>query len=81
MAKKTKAISGKKALISQIESKLTESLTDFPKKYSDKKYKKILHKAGKLISHSIATEPKETKAKKRAKKSTEKKETIKVHTA
>jgi hypothetical protein len=74
MAKKVKQTSQKsirKTLLSQIEGKLSETLKDFPKKLSEKKYKKKIHKAGKILAGSIAIKPVkvEVKEEKRSKKS------------
>ncbi len=81
MAKKIKQKSIRKNLISQIEVKLSESLMDLPKKYNEKKYKKILHKAGKIISYSIATKPVKAESKVSKKKSENKKEKIEAQSS
>jgi hypothetical protein len=76
MAKKVKSTSQKslkKTLLKQIEVKLTESLIDFPKKISAKKYKKTIHKAGKLLTDSIALKPVKATTKSDKKKSGKKK--------
>jgi len=76
MAKKIKNTtqkSLKKALLGQIENKLTESLMDFPKKFSEKKYRKTIHKAGKILTNSIALKPVKATSKKELKKPIEKK--------
>lgn len=76
MAKKinqTSQKSLKKNLLTQIESRLTESLTDFPKKISEKKYRKTIHKAGKILTNSIALKPVKAASKTEIKKSKEKK--------
>jgi hypothetical protein len=76
MAKKVKSTSQKslkKTLLKQIEVKLTESLIDFPKKISEKKYKKTIHKAGKLLTDSIALKPVKATSKNDKKKSGKKK--------
>lgn len=76
MAKKIKQTSQKslkKNLLIQIESKLTESLMDFPKKISEKKYKKTIRKAGKILTNSIALKPVKATSKTEIKKTKEKK--------
>ncbi len=61
--------SQKKALLLQVEAKLTESLIEFPKKLNDKKFKKVVRKAGKMITKSLVTKPvKETASKSDLKK-------------
>ena len=60
MAKKMKQNSLKslkKSLLSKIEGKLSESLIEFPKKISEKKYKRIIHKAGKMLTKSLVINP------------------------
>lgn len=60
MAKKIKQTSQKsikKNLLDQVENRITESLKDFSKKISDKKFRKTIHKAGKLLTRSLATKP------------------------
>jgi hypothetical protein len=79
MAKKVKSTSQKslkKTLLRQIEGKLTESLLDFPKKGSDKKYRKTIHKAGKLLTNSIALKPVKATSKSDQKKSGKKKQEV-----
>lgn len=75
MAKKKKKVqkSLKKTLLKQVEVKLAESLVDFPKKFSEKKYKRTIHKAGKILTKSIAVKPMKSVSKTEAKKSKEKK--------
>ena len=56
MAKKMKQSSLKslkKSLLLKIEDKLSESLTEFPKKINEKKYKRVIHKAGKILTKSL----------------------------
>ena len=77
MAKKIKSTSQKslkKTLLRQIEGKLTESLMDFPKKISEKKYQKTIHKAGKLLTNSIALKPVKATSKTDKKRSGKKKQ-------
>ncbi len=72
MANKVKQDSLKslrKTLLSKIEAKLSESLLEFPKKSNEKKYKKILHKAGKILTKSIAINPVKVASKDKPKKS------------
>jgi hypothetical protein len=60
MAKKMKQTtlkSLKKSLLLKIEDKLSESLTEFPKKINEKKYKRIIHKAGKILTKSLVINP------------------------
>ena len=81
MAKKIKQTSQKslkKVLLGQIESKLTESLMDFPKKISEKKYRKTIRKAGKILTNSIALKPVKAASKSELKKSKEKKAEVKT---
>ena len=59
----------RKNLLDQIEGKLTETLMDFPKKISEKKYRKTIRKAGKLLTHSIAIKPVKVVSKSDLKKS------------
>ena len=52
MANKTKSKKTlKKALLNQVEIKLTESLVDIPKKISDKKFKKTIQKPSEILCH------------------------------
>ena len=82
MAKKTKQHSLKslkKSLLLKIEGKLSESLTEFPKKLNEKKYKRIIHKAGKILTKSLVINPvKASDAKSEPKKSKKKKQDIKT---
>jgi hypothetical protein len=75
MAKNKKKVqkSLKKNLLKQVEGKLVESLEDFPKKFSEKKYKRTIHKAGKILTKSIAVKPIKSISKSDVKKSKEKK--------
>src|SRR5664279_1132587 len=80
MAKKIKQTSQKsirKTLLDQVESRLTESLMDFPKKISEKKFRKTIRKAGKILTHSLASKPVSTSAKTDQKKTKKKKTEIK----
>lgn len=82
MAKKIKQTSQKsikKNLLDQVENRLTESLMDFPKKISDKKFRKTIHKAGKIITNSLATKP-VTASKSKIKKAKKKQPEAKVET-
>ena len=81
MAKKIKQPtqkSVKKSLLKEIEGKLAESVKDYHKKVSPKKFEKKLHKAGKLLSKSLVKEQitvahkKKVKGPKKAKKVAEK---------
>ena len=59
MAKKTKqpaTKSIKKALLKEIEIKLADTVKGYHKKVSEKKFEKKLHKAGKILSGSLAKE-------------------------
>jgi hypothetical protein len=79
MAKKVKSTSQKslkKTLLKQIEVKLTESLVEFPKKGSAKKYQKTIRKAGKLLTNSIALKPVKATSKNDKKKSGKKKKAV-----
>ena len=81
MAKKIKQNSQKslkKTLLIQIESKLTETLMEFPKKTSEKKYRKTIHKAGKMLTNSIALKPVKADSKTEIKKSKENKSEAKT---
>lgn len=75
MSKKKKRVqkSLKKTLLKQVEGKLVESLVDFPKKFGEKKYKRTIHKAGKILTKSIAVKPIKSVSKTETKKSKEKK--------
>jgi hypothetical protein len=56
MAKKTKQQSqksAKKTLINEIENKLADTIKEYHKKISDKKFEKQIHKAGKILSKSL----------------------------
>jgi hypothetical protein len=55
-----------------IETKLEEALSGIKNEFSEKKFKHLLRKAGKLFSTGISTapKPKRQKAKKAAKKAT-----------
>ncbi len=83
MAKKKKKVqkSLKKNLLKQVEGKLVESLVDFPKKFGEKKYKRTIHKAGKILTKSIAVKPIKSISKSEAKKSKEKKSEAQVEAA
>ena len=81
MAKKIKQTSQKslkKTLLSQIEGKLTESLKDYPKKISEKKYRKSIRKAGKILTNLVALHPVKATSKNDKKKSGRKKTETKV---
>lgn len=57
MAKKVKQHkqqSIRKTILREIEGKLAESLKEYQKKVSEKKFSKKLRKAGKLLSQSLA---------------------------
>jgi hypothetical protein len=45
--------SQKKAILSEIEGKLAETVKGYSRKISEKKFKKKLHKAGKILSKSL----------------------------
>ena len=84
MAKKMKQNSLKslkKSLLSTIEGKLSESLTEFPKKINEKKYKKVIHKAGKILTKSLVINPVKATDKKDQKKPKKKKTEIKTEIA
>jgi hypothetical protein len=49
--------SSKKALRAEIESKLTEALLPFPKALSEKKFRKHIKKASKLLSEGLQPVP------------------------
>jgi hypothetical protein len=82
MAKKIKQDSlksQKKSLLLKIEGKLSESLIEFPKKLNEKKYKRIIHKAGKILTKSLVINPvKASDTKSEQKKSKKKKPEIKT---
>lgn len=83
MAKKIKQTSQKslkKTLLDQIESNLTKSLIDFPKKISEKKYLKTIHKAGKILRNSLAISPVQSVSQTDLKKAKKKKRETKVET-
>jgi hypothetical protein len=66
--------SQKKFLLLKIEGRLSESLIEFPKKINEKKYKRVLHKAGKILTKSLVINPvKASDAKTEQKKSKKKK--------
>ena len=54
--KKKSAKSSKKLLLLKIEEKLTETLTEFPKKINEKKYKKVIHKAAIILAKDLTTD-------------------------
>ena len=59
MAKNNKQQPGKsqkKALLKEIESKLTETVKGYHQKISSKKLGKKIHKAGKLLAESVTKE-------------------------
>jgi hypothetical protein len=59
MAKKIKQHKQKsirKTMLREIEAKLAESLKEYHRKVSEKKFSKKLRKAGKLLSQSLAVE-------------------------
>jgi hypothetical protein len=81
MAKKIKQPaqkSVKKLLLKEIENKLADSVKEYHKKVSAKKFEKTLHKAGKLLSKSLVKEQitvahkKKVKSPKKTKKVAEK---------
>ena len=83
MAKKIKQTSQKsirKNLLDQVEVRLTESLMDFPKKISEKKFRKTIRKAGKILTNSLATKPVTTTSKTKIKKSKKEKTEAKADT-
>jgi hypothetical protein len=84
MAKKMKQNSLKslkKSLLLKIEGKLSESLTEFPKKINEKKYKRVIRKAGKILTKSLVINPvKATDKKTEQKKPKKKKPEIKTET-
>jgi len=56
MSKKNKRVSKKnqeKALLKEIESKITETVKGYVKKSSAKKLEKKIHKAGKILAKSL----------------------------
>jgi hypothetical protein len=70
--------SQKRTLLTKIEAKLSESLIEFPKKLNEKKYKRIIHKAGKILTKSLVINPvKATATKSEQKKSKKKKQETK----
>ena len=76
MAKKVKQKSQKslkKDLQTQVETRITESLVDLPKKISGKKFKKTIEKAGKILTRLLATKPVKVTTKKELSKSKKKK--------
>lgn len=44
----------KKSFLLNMEEKLTESLAGFPKKINEKKYKKVIHKAARILSKDLS---------------------------
>ena len=64
----------KKTLLTQVEARLSESLSDLPKNISEKKFRKSLQKAGKIITRSLATKPVKVTSKKELKKTKKKPE-------
>jgi hypothetical protein len=85
MAKKMKQStlkSLKKSLLLKIEGKLSESLNEFPKKINEKKYKRVIRKAGKILTKSLVVNPvKATDDQAEQKKPKKKKTEIKTETA
>ena len=84
MAKKIKQNSLKslkKSLLLKIEGKLSESLTEFPKKINEKKYKRVIRKAGKLLTKSLVINPVKATDNKKEQKPKKKKTEIKTETA
>lgn len=83
MAKKIKQTSQKsirKNLLDQVENRLTESFMDFPKKISEKKFRKTIRKAGKILTHSLASKPVNASPKPDQKKTKKKKTEAKPDT-
>jgi hypothetical protein len=83
MAKKVKQKSQKslkKTLLSQVEVRLSESLVDLPKKISEKKFKKSVRKAGKILTRTLATKPVKVASKSETKKSMKNKPVVKQET-
>ena len=60
----------RKSLLTKIEGKLSESLTEFPKKISEKKYKRIIRKAGKILTKSLFINPVRSADQKKERKKT-----------
>ncbi len=59
MAKKVKQHSQKslkKTMLKEVQGKLAESLKEYHKKISEKKFNKKLRKAGKILTSSLAKE-------------------------
>jgi hypothetical protein len=77
-SKKTSKKSLKKTLLKQVEGKLIESLIDFPKKSKENKYKKKIHKAGKILAGSIAIKPIKSISKSDLKKPKEQKQEAQI---
>jgi len=76
--KKTNKKSLRKTLLKDVEGKLIESLKDYPKKIKEKKYKKRIHKAGKILTGSIALKPIKSISTSDLKKSKEQKQEAKI---
>jgi hypothetical protein len=62
--KKVKAL--KQSLLIKVEATLSESLIGFPKKSKEKKFKKIIHKASKMIARTFEVAPVKSIAEKKA---------------
>jgi hypothetical protein len=77
-SKKTSKKSLKKTVLKQVEGKIIESLKDFPKKIKEKKYKKRIHQAGKILAGSIAIKPVKSVSETDQKKSKEQKQETKI---
>jgi hypothetical protein len=58
MGKKTKRPqkAAKKMLLKEIEVKLADTVKDYHKKISDKKFGKHIHRAGKILARSLTKE-------------------------
>jgi hypothetical protein len=67
-ANKIKIKSPKKLLIVEIESKISDTLKDFPKRSKGKKYQKKIHKASRILVKTLAIRPVKVAPKKSSKK-------------
>jgi len=65
--KQHKQKSLKKTILKDIEGKLAETLKEYHKKISEKKFKKKIRKAGKILSDSLTIKPIVLVPKKKAK--------------
>ncbi len=64
--KKTPVKSPKKLMTSEIEGRISDTLKDFPKRASNKKYKKTIQKASKILVKTLDIKSEKLSSKKKS---------------